>query len=183
MTRIDFPNDDRFSRAPPWIVEQLVDVPFFSVGDNDSQSFHAVIVLKDGERIGVPVYGRKWIKLNVDELKAVTRVLYVLPPPQEMQIASADRSNGHQLRAQKGADMSDNEKDDRTTETQAMKCDLLAVNAAICHDDKYVLLTIRMNPNSFQVTEILIPLSQARDRLQLDLADLLARSPVFEDQQ
>ena len=79
--------------------------------------------------------------------------------------------------------MSDDEKDYRTTETQAVKCDLLAINAATCSDEKHVLLTIRMNPNSFEVTEILIPLSQAKERLQLDLADLLERSPVFEDEQ
>lgn len=184
MTPINFQNDDRFSIAPLWVVERLVDVPFFSVNDEDTTlSFHALIVMKDGQKVGVPVYGRKWIKLNVDDLKAVTKVLYVLLLPQERPEASVDRFNGHQLPARKGAEMSDNEKDDRTTETQAMKCDLLAVNAAICHDDKYVLLTIRMNPYSFEVTEILIPLSQAQERLQLDLADLLERSPVFREEQ
>ncbi|APZ93359.1 hypothetical protein [Fuerstiella marisgermanici] len=76
--------------------------------------------------------------------------------------------------------MSDDKENYRTTETQALKCDLLAINAATCQDGKYVLLTIRMNPNSFKVTEILIPLSQAQDRLQVDLADLLERSPVFK---
>lgn len=79
--------------------------------------------------------------------------------------------------------MSEDENDYRTTETQAIKCDLLSINAATCHGEKHVLLTIRMNPNSFEVTEILIPRSQAEERLQLDLADLLARSPVFEDEQ
>ena len=79
--------------------------------------------------------------------------------------------------------MSDDEKSYRTTETQAVKCDLLAINAATCHGEKHVLLTIRMNPNSFEVTEILVSLSQAKERLQLDLADLLERSPVFEDEQ
>lgn len=79
--------------------------------------------------------------------------------------------------------MSEDEKDYRTTETQAIKCDLLSINAATCHGEKYVLLTIRMNPNSFGVTEILIPRSQAEERLQLDLADLLARSPVFNEVQ
>ncbi|TWU49264.1 hypothetical protein [Rubripirellula reticaptiva] len=77
--------------------------------------------------------------------------------------------------------MSDDKKNYRTTETQALKCDLLAINAATCHDGKYVLLTVRMNPNSFKVTEILIPLAQAQERLQIDLADLLERSPVFKE--
>lgn len=79
--------------------------------------------------------------------------------------------------------MNDDKKNYRTTETQAIKCDLLAINAATCHEEKHVLLTIRMNPNSFEVTELLIPLSQAEERLQLDLADLLERSPVFKDEQ
>ena len=79
--------------------------------------------------------------------------------------------------------MSEDKKSYRTTETQAVKCDLLAIDAATCHEEKHVLLTVRMNPNSFQVTEILMPLSQAKERLQLDLADLLERSPVFEDEQ
>lgn len=77
--------------------------------------------------------------------------------------------------------MSEDEKDYRTTETQAIKCDLLSINAATCHGEKYVLLTIRLNPNSFEVTEILIPLSQAEERLHVDLADLLERSPVFNE--
>lgn len=177
MTRIDFQNDDRFSIAPPWIVERLIDVPFFSASDDASKSFHAVIVMKDGKKVGVPVYGREWIKLNATDLQAVTAVLEVLPQGR----TDAYGTNGHQLPAEKGAEMSNDENDYRTTETQANKCDLLAINAAICHDDKYVLLTVRMNPSSFQVTEILIPFSQAQERLQVDLADLLERSPVFNE--
>lgn len=75
--------------------------------------------------------------------------------------------------------MNNGDDEDRTTETHASKCDLLAINAATCQGGKYVLLTVRMNPNSFEVTEILIPLAQARERLQIDLADLLERSPLF----
>ena len=177
MTPIDFQNDDRFSIAPPWIVERLNGVPFFSVGEDDSQSYHALILLTGGQKIGVPVYRRRWIKLGKRDLQAVTAVFQVLRQVK----TDACGNNGHQLQAEKGAEMSNDENDYRTTETQANKCDLLAINAATCQDEKYVLLTIRMDPNSFKVTEILFPLSQAQERLQLDLADLLERSPVFNE--
>ena len=140
-----------------------------------------MILSIDSQKVGVPVYGRWWIKLNADDLSEVAEVLHVLSMAEDKLGAPTDETNGHQLPAQKGAEMSDNEKDFRTTETQALKCDLLAINAATCQDGKYVLLTVRMNPNSFEVTEILIPLSQAKERLQIDMADLLERSPIFED--
>ncbi len=96
-------------------------------------------------------------------------------------ITNGTNGNGHQLQAKKETLMNDDKKSYRTTETQANKCELLAINAATCEGEKYVLLTMRMNPYSFEVTEILIPLSQAQDRLQIDLADLLERSPVFNE--
>ena len=78
MTHIDFFNDDRFSIAPPWIVEQLTDVPFFSISEDDDQSFHAVMVLKDGQKVGVPIYGRKWIKFSEQDLQQVTELLQII---------------------------------------------------------------------------------------------------------
>ncbi|WP_146524025.1 hypothetical protein [Novipirellula artificiosorum] len=66
-------------------------------------------------------------------------------------------------------------------ETTALMCEILALNAATHAGTDFVLLTVRLNPFSFQTTELLVPLTQARDRLQVDLADVLERSPVFKD--
>ena len=107
---IDFRNDKRFSIAPPWIVERLVDVPFFSEGENDAQSFHALIVLMGGEKVGVPVYGRRWIKLTADDLNEVGEALDVLSLALDRSVASGDETNGHQLPAETGADMNDAKK-------------------------------------------------------------------------
>lgn len=54
--------------------------------------------------------------------------------------------------------------------TQEFKAEILAISAASC-DERFVRLTLRLN--SFEVTEILIPFHQAKDRLQKDLADVL----------
>lgn len=75
-----------------------------------------------------------------------------------------------------------NNEDDRTSETQALKADLLGISAATCEGEQFVLLTLRLNRFSFQVTDVLIPLHQAQERLQVDLADLLERSPVFKEE-
>ena len=56
--------------------------------------------------------------------------------------------------------------------TQEFKAEILAISAASC-DERFVRLTLRLNSNSFEVTEILIPFHQAKDRLQKDLADVL----------
>ena len=80
--------------------------------------------------------------------------------------------------------MSDDEKDYRTTEMQAVKCDLLAINAATCHEEKHVLLTFRMNPNSFQVTEILIPLSPEKNlvnQLECPVTELMISGSLIGD--
>ena len=73
--------------------------------------------------------------------------------------------------------------DDNFQETQAQKIDVLAINAATCDGQKYVLLTARLNPYTFETTELLVPVHQAIDRLQIDLSDLLQRSPVFNDEE
>ena len=56
--------------------------------------------------------------------------------------------------------------------TQEFKAEILAISAASC-DERFVRLTLRLNLNSFEVTEILIPFHQAKDQLQKDLADVL----------
>lgn len=49
----------------------------------------------------------------------------------------------------------------------------MAISAASC-EERYVRLTVRLNPNSFEVTDLLIPLHQAKERLQ-DLTDVVER--------
>ena len=61
---------------------------------------------------------------------------------------------------------------ENSNNTQEFKAEILAISAASC-DERFVRLTLRFNPNSFEVTEILIPFHQAKDRLQKDLADVL----------
>ena len=114
MTPFNFQNDDRFSIAPPWIVDYLVDVPFFSVSSSVSQSFHAVIVLKDGQNVGVPVYNRTWIMLTAGDLQRVNEVLRVISPSdesKEIQASFDDKTGGHPLQPEKEATMNDSDKD------------------------------------------------------------------------
>jgi hypothetical protein len=51
------------------------------------------------------------------------------------------------------------------------------VNAHRCD-----VLGLRMTPNSFEVTELTFSLSQARERLQTELAELLARHPLLQEE-
>ena len=71
--------------------------------------------------------------------------------------------------------------DQHFNEVQAVKCEILGSSAATQAGEKCVLLTVRMNPNSYKVTELLFSLSQAKERLQIDVADLLERSPLFQE--
>jgi hypothetical protein len=64
----------------------------------------------------------------------------------------------------------------------AHRCDVLGLSAATCGSEKLILLTLRMKPNSFEVTELTFSLSQARERLQTELADLLARHPLLQEE-
>lgn len=64
----------------------------------------------------------------------------------------------------------------------AHRCDVLGLSAATCGSEKLILLTLRMTPNSFEVTELTFTLSQARERLQTELADLLARHPLLQEE-
>ncbi len=72
--------------------------------------------------------------------------------------------------------------DEQDNQTQALKAELLGISAATSEGEKFVLLTMRMNPFSYEVTEVLIPVHQAQQRLQVDLADLLERHPIYKDQ-
>ena len=56
--------------------------------------------------------------------------------------------------------------------TQEFKAEILAISAASC-DERFVRLTLRFNSNSFEVTDVLIPFRQVKERLQKDLADVL----------
>lgn len=68
-------------------------------------------------------------------------------------------------------------------ETNAQKVDVLAISAAKGEGEIFLLLTVRLNPYSYGVTELLVPLHQARERFQTDLSDLLERSPIFNSEQ
>jgi hypothetical protein len=64
----------------------------------------------------------------------------------------------------------------------AQRCEVLGISAATCGGEKLILLTLRMTHNSFAVTELTFSLSQARERLQTDLADLLERHPLLAEE-
>jgi hypothetical protein len=61
-----------------------------------------------------------------------------------------------------------------SNDTPAYKAEILAISAASC-EERFVRLTMRLNSNSFEVTDILIPFDQARERLQKELAEVLER--------
>ena len=63
---------------------------------------------------------------------------------------------------------------ENTNNNQICRAEILAVSAASCHE-RFVRLTLRLNPNSFEVIDILIPFHQAKERLQKDLACVLEK--------
>lgn len=71
--------------------------------------------------------------------------------------------------------------DDQTNDIQAMRCEILGISAATSGGEKGITLAVRANPNSFEVTELFFRVAQAQERLQIDVADLLERSPVFNE--
>jgi hypothetical protein len=183
MADYDFVNDERFSIAPAWIIDRLSDEPFFSISEDDgSQNFHALIVRKGGNLVGIPVYDRKWIKFSVAEMIDVTEVIEVLSTSHSPSALNSGRAKDE---FENGATPSESTTaskciEKRPLQVHATKCEILGMSAATYEGEKVLLLTVRMNPHSHGISEIAIPLHQARERLQFDLADLLARSPVFK---
>ena len=62
-----------------------------------------------------------------------------------------------------------------------IRCEILGNGAATSGGDKYLLLTLRMSEDLYDLMDIVIPLWQARERLQVDLANLLKQSPAFNE--
>ena len=136
---------------------------------------------KNGQPVGVPVYDRKWVKFTAEEVEEITEVPSINTFSNDRQTpeATVDLTIPESKTSLKESPVLKYENDWSPVQTQATKCEILGISAATGEGEKHVLLTVRLNPYSYEVTQIIISLEQARERLKLNLANLVERHPML----